>query len=151
MHRLLLLLLLLLPGLASCTSILTTPDNSVCTNAPTISNAKGLLHGVACTANSQCKYGTCSQVALVLAGDQSLGVCTKNCSCGPNSGCSMDDDAANSLSFECVKQGVRSECALKCKGDADCQKVNPKLPFCIDSYPGSFTAGTKVCAAKAKP
>lgn len=146
-----LLALTLVFAATACTDLLTPTDNTVCTNAPKISNAQGLLHGVACSADSQCKYASCNKAALVLAGDTSVAICTKNCSCGPNSGCSQDDDPDKGLAFECVKQGIRSECALKCKTDADCQKVNPKLPYCLDSYPGAFTAGTKVCAAKPKP
>lgn len=140
--------------LSACTIISSgaEPADNNCTVTNSITNVDGLLHGVACTANSQCKYGICSKSANVLEGDTSIGICTKDCSCGPHSGCDEDNDLVTKMmTFKCARFGTTNHCALECKTDGDCQKVNPQLPHCIDSYPGYFTVGTKVCSRKAKP
>lgn len=141
--------------LSACTILgtSTTPADNTCTVTNKVTNVNGLLHGVACKSNADCKYGTCTSAANVLEGDSSAGgICTKDCTCGPHSSCDEDNDlVTKNMTFKCARFGVANQCALECKVDGDCQKVNPQLPYCIDSYPGYFAVGTKVCSRKAKP
>lgn len=123
--------------------------------APVISNATGLLHGIACNSNADCKYGTCLKNAMQQGGASTVGVCTKQCSCGgATSQCSNDDDSTKGLTFTCIVRatGAGKECGLTCTSDAFCQSVNPAQPFCVASLKGVFSAGArKVCAAKKDP
>lgn len=138
-------------GLGGCTT--GTEPSTDCPNVSTLTKPDGLLHGVACTTNADCKYGVCSTSAMQMAGATGFGVCTKNCRCGPNSQCSDDDNNTKNMTFSCIKGGAGgavSECAARCTSAADCQAINPKLPFCVTSVSGSFSGAVKVCAGAAK-
>ncbi len=143
MRTRLLLCLAACSWLSGCSEFLapSTPAGE-CTNAPTLSNSVGLLHGIACENNGQCKYGRCTKTALVLTSNSPVAVCTKDCSCGVNSSCSQDDDPVKGLEFKCVRIGVTSQCALRCSNDEICKKANPALPNCV------ATSGVKVCTNK---
>lgn len=136
---------------AACTTA--TDTTGQCPFAsPVVKNQNGLLHGVACNADADCKYGVCTKAAMQQGGSSATGVCTKQCSCGgETSTCSIDNDLNKGLSFTCIKaySGSGSECAAVCKSDADCQKINPAQPNCVDGVTGVFTAGAqKVCSSK---
>jgi len=136
---------------AACTT--TAAEPGLCQyGAPVISNASGLLHGIACTSNDQCKYGACRFDAMQQGGASKVGVCTKQCSCGGStSQCSNDNDSTKGLDFTCIKAatGAGSECAVRCTSDNFCQGVNPAQPFCVTGVKGVFSAGAvKACSAK---
>lgn len=135
-------------GLCACTTGAESGSED-CPQVSKLTNAAGLLHGVACSSNADCKYGTCSTTALQMAGQSGFGVCTKNCRCGEFSQCSDDDKNTKNMTFSCIKGGpggTLSECAARCTSAADCQAINPKLPFCVTSVNGSFSGAVKVCA-----
>lgn len=121
----------------------------VCTKNPVVTNAQAGVHGAACSKSADCKYGTCYFAPMQLAGHvtPSVGVCSKDCSCGSStSQCSIDDDEANALHFTCIKapSGAGSECAIGCKTLDDCTKVNPVFTACTASSK-AFSTGIKVC------
>lgn len=132
---------------AGCETNAAAGGDSVCTNAPHISNAQGGIHGASCTQNADCRYGVCNKVALQLAGHVTTteGVCTKNCACGANSSCDLDDVADRH--FKCIKapSGGGSECAVQCASVTDCQQVNPRFNACTTTS-AFFQTGVKVCA-----
>lgn len=133
----------------------TTVDPGACPYAsPVITNATGLLHGIACTSDSQCKYGHCLKNAMQQGGSSAVGVCTKQCSCGgATSQCSNDNGNDKGLTFTCIAaaKGAGKECAVYCKSDGDCQAINPNQPFCVSGLSGVFSTGLKVCASKKDP
>jgi len=146
------LALLLTASALACTTTTAPADGQCPFSSPVVSNANGLLHGVGCTDNSQCKYGTCTKSAMQQGKSSTTGVCTKQCSCGgPTSVCSNDNDDTKGLYFTCIKaaSGSGSECGVTCKTDSDCGKINPNQPFCVSGVTGVFTAGAqKVCSSK---
>ncbi len=145
-------LLLLTLALAACTTTTTPTDGQCPFGSPVVGNANGLLHGVGCTDNSQCKYGTCTKTAMQQGKSSTTGVCTKQCSCGgTTSQCSIDNDDTKGLAFTCIKaaSGSGSECGVTCKTDADCGKINPNQPYCVTGVKGVFSAGAlKVCSSQ---
>ncbi len=134
--------------LAGCDTNGAAGGDYTCTNAPHITNTKGAVHGASCTKDADCLYGDCNKVAMQLAGHVTTteGVCTKNCSCGTNSACDVDDDLANNVHFKCLKapSGGASECGVQCTSVADCQKVNPRFTACVETST-AFQTGVKVC------
>ena len=143
--------------IAGCvvSSAATTGGTGDCTQTATVSNVSGKLHGQACTQNSECKYGVCSQTAMVLVGVGSIGICTKECNCGANSSCDLDNvlDANKNIvsGFDCARQGSQAQCAYQCTSDDQCKAWNPSLPYCLAGYDNYFSVGTHVCAAKPAP
>ncbi len=129
-------------ALLSCESTL-TDNTGECTKSTSKSYPTAGVHGSACTTASQCQYGVCSPNSIQMSG-VSGSICTKDCSCGPGSQCSADDDPANGLAFVCAKVGPRSECALSCtsKDDAFCASKHSHLPYCVPNGAG------KICAAQ---
>ncbi len=135
----------------ACTTTTTPTDGQCPYPANTVTNASGLLHGIACTDNSQCKYGVCTKTAMQQGKSSTTGVCTKQCSCGINSQCSDDNDANKGLEFTCIfaSSGPGRECGVVCKNDTDCKNINSNQPFCIDSIKGVLSSGArKICASK---
>lgn len=117
-----------------------------CPNNPGIGNPAKKLHGAACATKGECAYSVCNVNALQLAGHVTAteGVCTKDCSCGPNSGCDIDN--GNGVEYKCIKakSGPGSECAIACTSDAQCKAINPRFDHC--GYAETrFTSGVKVC------
>lgn len=134
-----------------CTSCVTAVESDGnCTKSASVATTTGKLHGEECTANADCKYGNCSGTALMLAGETTFKVCTKEASCGTGTQCSDDNDTAKGLEFTSIKAsaGAGTECAMTCISAADCAKVNAKLKFCVTSVTGRFSAGRKVCSAR---
>lgn len=131
----------------------TAVDPGTCQfGAPVVKTTDGLLHGIACQTDAQCKYGVCSKTAMQQGGSSTQGVCTKQCSCGgATSQCSADNDSVKNLSFTCIKAAVGSgsECGVICTSDKQCADINPNQPFCVTGVKGVFTAGAlKACSAK---
>ncbi len=138
-------------ALAGCPSTSLTPggetNSTDCQKSASVSNPMGHLHGAACGAPGDCRYGICTSNALQLGADHSMAVCTKDCSCGAGSQCDVDNAAG--MLFTCIKApaGAGSECALLCNSDADCQNVNPGT-ICANSglYSDLFQSASKgVC------
>ncbi len=151
---------LALGALGGCVDT-TTTEQGVCPYpAPVISNATGLLPGIACTSAAQCKYGTCVKTAMQQGLSSTVGVCTKQCSCGgATSQCSNDNGNDKGLSFTCIAaaKGAGKECAVYCKNDnttgisAYCQAINPNQPYCVSGLSGVFSTGLSVCASREDP
>ncbi len=135
----------------ACTATVVEPGTCPF-GAPVVKTTEGLLHGVGCQTDAQCKYGVCSKSAMQQGGTSTVGVCTKQCSCGgPTSQCSIDNDSTKNLSFTCIKaySGSGSECGVICTSDKQCGDINPGQPFCVTGVKGVFSAGAvKVCSAK---
>lgn len=138
------LLVLLLS--AGCEANTTQGGDYTCPNVAVIKNAQAGVHGAHCVKDADCKYGVCSKGALQLSGHVTTteGVCTKNCACGPNSSCDMEDQGA--FHFKCIKApaGAGSECAVQCGSVTDCQQINPAFNACVGTSQ-FFTTGVKVC------
>lgn len=126
----------------------------ICTNAPTIKNPQGGVHGAPCVKDADCLYGSCGKSALQLNGHVTTteGVCTKDCACGSAaSQCDLDNEATASVAFTCIKSiesatgGTTSECAIQCDSLADCTKINPRVTVCTDTS-DLFETGVKVCS-----
>lgn len=145
------LALLMLVGLATaaCTSTAGGGGGSwdVCTLSQAISNPDGGLHGAPCTGPQDCQYGICATNGIQLPGGATVGVCTKDCSCGAGSQCSNDD--VSGTSFTCVKAlaGAGSECAIRCSGDDVCTAMNPALRCASPGEYGQYlqSAATGIC------
>jgi hypothetical protein len=126
------------------------PSND-CAKSAGISQPTGHLHGHQCSKSEECRYGVCLSGALQKATAYvSWGVCSKDCSCGPGSACSLDDDSG--MLFTCIKaqQGGGSECAISCDSTAACEKINPDMR-CASSveYSQWFQSAAKgICVPK---
>ena len=147
------ILIILVAMFASACESGSAVDPSVCQfAAPTVTNANGLLHGIACNTSADCKYGTCRKAAMQQGKSSTVGVCTKQCSCGGSlSQCSIDDNIDKNLTFTCIKAytGSGSECGVTCTSASDCQKINPAQPHCVSGVKNVFTAGArKVCSSQ---
>ncbi len=128
------------------------PFETDCQKSTKISYPDGKRHGEECTKADDCQYGYCKLGALQLINDHTKGVCTKDCSCGAGSQC--DADNISGQGYTCLigaAKPVQKECGATCSSDADCQALNPALPFCLtnaNGYSGVFSTARKVCAAK---
>ncbi len=102
-------------------------------------------HGVKCTQNSDCMYGSCVFGSPLSGYDSTIGFCTKNCGCtGTAAVCSTDDIDMNTT-FKCVMEKtalggnpkrdgskpVTKMCARACQKDDECVAWNPELPNCM--------------------
>lgn len=121
--------------------------NMNCAKSLTISNVAGLLHGAQCTNDADCKYGMCKKPAYQTGADKSFGVCTKDCSCGAGSTCSLDDNSTQKIGFSCIgaPTGGGYECAIQCAGVEDCIEINPKFNACVSSST-FFQNAQKICS-----
>jgi hypothetical protein len=141
-------------GSVACASTTGTEGAAQCPKSTSRVNADkgGALHGVACTSDAQCLYGWCKKGALQVGLNANVGVCTKDCSCGPGSQCSDDDKdkyAASTATYICLKSnGISpaiSECAQLCASDSDCAGLGLTGAKCLMPS-GKASGAKKVCS-----
>lgn len=123
---------------------------------PEKKNPGGKLHGEKCEKHEDCLYGRCFTGGPLTAYNDAIKFCTKNNGCGSGNLTSCNVDNGNGKifysAFEKSKSGgntkrdpnkdVHKMCALGCKSNSDCTKVNPELPHCLKTSNKFVSFGT---------
>jgi len=114
----------------------------------TVTNQGGKDFGEACSANSECRYGTCLMPGATgnLTNDV-FGFCTRGCDCDNAVASRLEGDDRDN--FSCLyppgSQGSKHHVVLQCGAVSDCAAVDPRWNVCQTPSSGG---ARPVCQAR---